>query len=156
MRIKDLKDVFQHENHFLEQLLEKKYCRLEKSSTFTLYMNIGKKFHIAISQNLKFLILKEVLKSWMALVLLVLFLKSWGYLWGSTVGDLVKIEWTMKKEYCKKTSVEQVITFGNRLIGQKFTFWHDNNPKHNSKLCKNYLANFIRKKVTYILIWPPQ
>ena len=43
----------------------------------------------------------------------------------------------------------------HKLLG-KIYLQPDNEPKHASKLCKNYLANKEQAKFLLIMTWPPQ
>jgi hypothetical protein len=45
---------------------------------------------------------------------------------------------------------------GTRILGRGFTFQQDNDPKHISHLCKNYLARKKRSGAINIMEWPPQ
>lgn len=36
-------------------------------------------------------------------------------------------------------SEKDAITSGHRIIGNNFIFMHDNDPKHTTKICQNYL-----------------
>eukprot|EP00733_Pompholyxophrys_punicea_P001960 Pompholyxophrys_punicea_v1_NODE_1226_length_851_cov_50.238693.p1 type:complete len:119 gc:universal NODE_1226_length_851_cov_50.238693:650-294(-) len=56
------------------------------------------------------------------------------------VGDLVEIEETMDQHVYHKILVRHAIPCGKRLVGRNFVFQEDNDPKHSSKLCRNYLA----------------
>lgn len=80
----------------------------------------------------------------------------WGCFGGNAVGDLVKIDGIMDSKVYHNILVRHVIPSGIRLIGQEFTFQQDNDPKHTSKLCKNYAAKKEEEKVLKNMIWPPQ
>lgn len=80
----------------------------------------------------------------------------WGCFGGRATGDLVKIEGILKKEGYKKILKENVVRSGQRLIGRKFIFQHDNDPKHSSKLCKEYLKQLERKNVLKVMVWASQ
>lgn len=80
----------------------------------------------------------------------------WGCFGGQATGDLVKIEGILKKQGYKKIIKENVVRSGQRLIGRKFIFQHDNDPKHSSKLCKEYLKELERKNVLKVMTWPSQ
>lgn len=45
---------------------------------------------------------------------------------------------------------------GKRLIGRGFTMQQDNDPKHTSKLCSNYLRRKEKNGEIKIMAWPPQ
>lgn len=80
----------------------------------------------------------------------------WGCFAGSQVGDLKKVEGIMKKEQYKQILQRNVVPSGKRLLKSKFIFQHDNDPKHTSKVCKNYLKNLEQRKTLQVMIWPPQ
>lgn len=80
----------------------------------------------------------------------------WGCFGGTNVGDLIKIEGILNKEGYKKILQKNMVSSGTRLIGPGFVFQQDNDPKHSSKLCKNYLENLSKKKKLKVMEWPPQ
>ena len=41
------------------------------------------------------------------------------------------------------------------MIGEPFIFQEDNDPKHSSKLCRNYLSELENDKINERMIWPP-
>ena len=61
-----------------------------------------------------------------------------GFVSGTT-RNLVNIEGILRKERYQKILNDNVATSGSRLIFQNFIFQENNDPKHFSKLCKNYL-----------------
>ena len=68
----------------------------------------------------------------------------WGSILGGGVGDLVKIEGIMDKKVYHNILVRHAVLFGRRLIVDNFVFQEDNDPKHPSNYCRNYLR---RKKL---------
>lgn len=80
----------------------------------------------------------------------------WGCFSYAGVGDLVKIEGIMRKENYHQILQRSAIPSGVGLIGYGFTFQHDNDPKHTSKLCTNYLRLKEDEGVLQVLDWPAQ
>lgn len=76
----------------------------------------------------------------------------WGCMSATGVGDLHFIEQNMDAKLYHHILVRHLQPSARRLIGAKFIFQHDNDPKHTSKLVKSYLA----KKRVQVLQWPPQ
>ena len=64
----------------------------------------------------------------------------WGCFAGDTVGDLFKIEGTLNQHGYHSILQRHAIPSGLRLVGPSFIFQQDNDPKHNSRLCKGYLT----------------
>ncbi|KAK9506491.1 hypothetical protein O3M35_008423 [Rhynocoris fuscipes] len=64
------------------------------------------------------------------------------YVWGCFSGfgqrDLVQITRIVNKERYKDI-LKDAIPSGLRLIGSNFIMQQDNDPKHSSKLCREYL-----------------
>ena len=80
----------------------------------------------------------------------------WGCFSSAGVGDLVKIEGIMKKEQYKTILENNAIPSGLRTIGRGFVFMQDNDPKHISKLCKNYKKEQEDNGVLKNMTWPAQ
>lgn len=80
----------------------------------------------------------------------------WGCFGGNEVGDLVKIDGILNKDGYKKILQKHVLTSGNRIIGRGFIFQQDNDPKHTSKLCQNYLNQLERQGKLKVMVWPAQ
>ena len=55
----------------------------------------------------------------------------WGCFGAGKVGDLYKVKGILQGH---------AIPCGQRLIGANFLLQQNNDPKHTSKLCKNYLG----------------
>ena len=62
----------------------------------------------------------------------------------------------MDKEYYQQILSHHAIPSGNRLIGSGFIFPQDNDPKHTSRICRNYLRSKEDKDLLKIMDWPPQ
>ena len=78
----------------------------------------------------------------------------WGCFSSAGVGDLVKIEGIIKKEQYKTILENNAIPSGLRTIGRGFVFMQDNNPKHTSKLCMNYIKEQEGNGVLKNMTWP--
>ena len=64
----------------------------------------------------------------------------WGCFGAGKVGDLYKVKGILNKEGYHSILQCHAIPCGQRLIGGNFLLQQDNDPKHTSKLCKNYLG----------------
>ena len=64
---------------------------------------------------------------------------------GENVGILHKIEGIMAEEVYKDILETIAVPFGEQLFAQQYIFMQDNNPKHTSKICKNFLEDLQRK-----------
>ena len=62
----------------------------------------------------------------------------------------------MKKEQYKTILENNAIPSGLRTIGRGFVFMQDNDPKHTSKLCKNYIKEQEDNGVLKNMTWPAQ
>ena len=80
----------------------------------------------------------------------------WGCFTGVRLGDIVKIDGTLRKEGYREILEDHAIPSGIRLLGQNFIFQQDNDPKHTSKLCTDYLCHLEEEKTIKIMEWPPQ
>lgn len=80
----------------------------------------------------------------------------WGGFSYDGVGALVKIDGIMKKEQYHSILKNSAIPSGIGLIGYGFTFQQDNDPKHTSLLCRNYLESKENEGVLQFMEWPPQ
>ena len=83
-------------------------------------------------------------------------LMVWGCFSSAGVGDLIKIEGIMRKENYLEILEQNAVPSGLRIIGKKFIFQQDNDPKHTSKLCRAFVEQKEKQKVLYNMIWPPQ
>lgn len=80
----------------------------------------------------------------------------WGCFSYDGVGTLYKIEGIMKKEDYHQILQRHAIPSGLRLIGKGFVFQQDNDPKHTSNMCKNYLESKEASGLLKVMKWPPQ
>jgi hypothetical protein len=80
----------------------------------------------------------------------------WSCFGGSAVGDLSRIDGILVKERYNQTLQRYAIPSGMRLIGRGFTFQEDNDPKHSSRLWRNYLSNQERLAKLKMMEWPAQ
>ena len=64
----------------------------------------------------------------------------WGCLGAGKVGDLYKLKGILNKEGYHSILQCHAKPCGQRLIGANFLLQQDNDPKHTSKLCNNYLG----------------
>lgn len=80
----------------------------------------------------------------------------WGCFCYDGVGDLKKIVGTMRKEDYHRILKYNVIPSGTGLIGEGFVFQQDNDPKHTSKLCTDYINAKKRAGTLKFMEWPPQ
>ena len=64
----------------------------------------------------------------------------WGCFGAGKVGDLYKVKGILNKEGYHSILQCHAIPCGQCLIGANFLLQKDNDPKHTSKLCKNYLG----------------
>lgn len=80
----------------------------------------------------------------------------WGCFGGEKVDDIVKVDGRMDRFHYKAILEEHAIPSGLRILGRGFIFQQDNDPKHTSKLCKEFLEVQYRRRKLYIMSWPPQ
>lgn len=80
----------------------------------------------------------------------------WGCFSLAGTGDLVKIDGIMKKEHYRDILEHHAVRSGLKIIGHNFIFQQDNDPKHNSKLCRGYLEDLERSGVLRNMSWPAQ
>ena len=62
----------------------------------------------------------------------------WGCFGNNQVGDLVKIEKTVKKKACHRILSKQEVTSGKRVISPGLVMQQDNDLKYSSKLYRGY------------------
>ena len=80
----------------------------------------------------------------------------WGCFDGGKVGDLYGVKGILKKEGYHSILQCHVIPCGRCLIEGNFLLQQDNDPKHSSKLCKNYLGKKQSAGIMSIMEWPAQ
>jgi transposase len=80
----------------------------------------------------------------------------WGCFLGERVGDLHRVQGIMKKEDYHSILQHHAIPSGIRLHGRGFVLQQDNDPKHTSNLCKNYLKSKVDNGTLKLLDWPSQ
>ena len=64
----------------------------------------------------------------------------WGGKCTKGVTQLKRVEGIMDKKMYHSILVYRAIPEGKRLLGKGFVFQEDNDPKHSSNYCRNYLA----------------
>ena len=64
----------------------------------------------------------------------------WGGISTKGVTQLKRVEGIMDKKMYHSMLVYRAIPEGKRLLGKGFVFQEDNDPKHSSNYCRNYLA----------------
>jgi transposase len=80
----------------------------------------------------------------------------WGSISGTGLGGLVKIDGIMDKKVYHNILVRHAVPSGLRLIGNNFVFQEDNDPKHSSNYCRNYLRRKEAAGVLTMMNWPAQ
>ena len=80
----------------------------------------------------------------------------WGCFSTVGVGELIKVENTMRKEDYKQIFEQHAIPLDCHLIDRHFIMQQDKNPKHSSKLCKGFLLLKETQEVLKNMRWPSQ
>ena len=80
----------------------------------------------------------------------------WGSFAGSRVGDLHRVSGTLNQNCYHSILQRHAIPSGIRLVGQGFILQQDNDPKHTSRLCQNYLRRKEQDGRLQIMEWPAQ
>ena len=81
----------------------------------------------------------------------------WGYFGAGKVGDLYNVKGILNKEGYHSILQRHAIPCGQHLIGAYFLLQQDNDPKHTSKLCNNYLEKKQSAGILYsVMGWPAQ
>ena len=80
----------------------------------------------------------------------------WGCFGGKSSGDLVQIKGIMKKEQYHSILQRHAIPSGIKLLDKPFILQQDNDPKHSSKLCQNYILSKEKQNILEIMTWPTQ
>lgn len=76
----------------------------------------------------------------------------WGAVSSQGVAPLKPIEGIMRKEHYHNILVRHGIPAGLDFIGKGFVYQEDNDPKHASKLCRDYLAKKEKKGLITLTI----
>lgn len=63
----------------------------------------------------------------------------WGGVTGNGVAPLKRITGIIRQEAYHQILIRHAIPAGLNLIGRGFIFQQDNDPKHTSNLCRNYI-----------------
>lgn len=80
----------------------------------------------------------------------------WGCFGGNSVGDLIKIDTIMDKKLYHKILQFNAFPSGKKIIGRNFVFQQDNDPKHTSKYCKDYIIKKEQRRELQFMDWPAQ
>ncbi len=73
----------------------------------------------------------------------------WGCFSGNGVGNLVFIEGTLNKEGYLNILRDNVLQSAEKMgLGHRFKFWQDNNPKHKSRFCQEWLLYRVPQSIT--------
>ena len=80
----------------------------------------------------------------------------WGCISAGGVGDLVRIDGIMNAEKYRQILIHHAIPSGRRLIGPRFTFQQDNDPKHTANKFKRYLKRKEDQCVLELMEWSPK
>ena len=80
----------------------------------------------------------------------------WGCFGGGQVESIAKIDGKMTKQVYLKILKEHVLVCGTKLIGERFVFQQDNDPKHTAKVVKQYLNEKQEEGLMKVMTWPPQ
>lgn len=80
----------------------------------------------------------------------------WGCFAGSRVGDLYRVSGILKQHSYHSILQRHAIPSGIRLVGERFILQQDNDPKHKSKLCQNYLKKKEEDGKLENMEWPAQ
>ncbi len=83
-------------------------------------------------------------------------IQVWGCFAYSGVGHLHRIDSTLTKEKYHSILQRHATPSGLHLCGEGFILQQDNDPKHTSKLCKNYLKTKEDQGVLTVMDFPPQ
>ena len=81
----------------------------------------------------------------------------WGCFAGHKVGDLIRVRGIMKKEQYREILENHAVPSAHRMVVQRQpVFMQDDDPKHKSKLCTNYLNQLVQEKTLTLMDWPAQ
>ena len=79
-----------------------------------------------------------------------------GCFGGGKVGDFYRVKGILKKEGYHFILQRHAIPCGRCLIGANFLLQQDNDPRHSSKLCNNYLGKKQSADILSIMEGPAQ
>lgn len=80
----------------------------------------------------------------------------WGAFSFDGVAPLYSVDGILEQKQYHKILVRHAVPTGTSLIGRGFTIQQDNDPKHSSNYCRNYLLNKEKQGTLKIMNWPPQ
>ena len=80
----------------------------------------------------------------------------WGCFSFDGVGNIHRMQGKLDQHGYHSIFVRQALPSGKRLIGHGFIMQQDNDLKHTSKKCKDYLQKKEVKGEMKIMIWPSQ
>ena len=80
----------------------------------------------------------------------------WSCFGAGKEGDLYKVKGILNKEGYHSILQRHAIPCGQRFTGANFLLQQDNDPKHTSKLCKNYLGKKQPAGIMSVMEWPAQ
>src|SRR4029434_9723594 len=80
----------------------------------------------------------------------------WGAISASGTGDFVKMYGIMDKKVYHNILVRHGVPSGSHRIGLGFIFQKDNDPKHSSHYCRNYLRQKEYAGTLKMMDWPTQ
>lgn len=80
----------------------------------------------------------------------------WGCFGGGHIGSLIKIDSTMTKEVYLQILKDHGVPTGTQLIGERFVYQQDNDPKHTAKIVKAYFEEQSQAGILTLMEWPAQ
>lgn len=80
----------------------------------------------------------------------------WDCFAGNTLGDIYRVPGILNQYGYHSILQCHVIPSGAWLIGDRFVLMQHNDPKHTSKLCKNYLQKKTKKNKLTLMEWSSQ
>ena len=80
----------------------------------------------------------------------------WGCFASNQVGSLFRVKGILDKKGYHSILSRYALPSGKKLIGRGFELQQDNDPKHTSKFCQNYLKKKQDLGDIKIMTWPPQ
>lgn len=80
----------------------------------------------------------------------------WGGIGNGKVGKLHRIKGIMDQYVYHNILVRHAIPSACRIMMPGWIYQEDNDPKHTSKLCRNYLINKAEREGFTIMEWPSQ